>query len=333
MIQALLRWPSPSWESELATGVESVDDYLQRIDSGLVGAKSVRRLTLLEARNFLLEALEHAAPEQREQAIDEAAKAFGDPEDIARNQRAERAQMFRKSMLEFGIPFAVLMLIFQFVGGNLTEIGWLRALILFIFHAVFFGFFMSLWETYGDAQSLPASIDKDETGSSFQVRQTRSSMISIWVLIILFGGIFSISTLGLLGLGLFGEYNAAFNGLMALLSFIILLKALFYFPFRVDVTTQTIKIRRWTGSTEIAIEQVVSLDELSGWYRLSPFIFGAGYRLQWLDDHGRQKAMLLSLNGELENADRFQAVIEQALGSQRQSHGPESKGAPGKRGV
>ncbi|MFW5816480.1 MAG: hypothetical protein ACOCVP_06450, partial [Wenzhouxiangella sp.] len=99
---------------------------------------------------------------------------------------------------------------------------------------------------------------------------------------------------------------------------------------RIDVTTQTIKIRRWSGLTEIPIGQVVSLDELSAWYRFSPFIFGEGYRLQWLDDQGRQHASLLPLNSELENADRFQTVIHKAPAAPRQARGSASKELPGR---
>lgn len=56
MFRKLLRLPSPKWEADLATGNAPIDDYLKEIDAGLVGAKSVRRMTLLEAKDFLLEA-------------------------------------------------------------------------------------------------------------------------------------------------------------------------------------------------------------------------------------------------------------------------------------
>ena len=125
MILKLLRLPSPKWESDLATGNDLIDEYLKRLDAGLVGAKSVRRVILLEAREFLLKAIEQASPEDEGQAVTRAAKAFGEPEDIAIRLRAERAQTFRRSMFEFGIPFAVMMLITQLLLGSLTEIGWL----------------------------------------------------------------------------------------------------------------------------------------------------------------------------------------------------------------
>ncbi len=332
MILKLLRLPSPKWESDLATGNDLIDEYLKRLDAGLVGAKSVRRVILLEAREFLVKAIEQASPEDEGQAVTRAAKAFGEPEDIAIRLRAERAQTFRRSMLEFGIPFAVMMLITQLLLGSLTEIGWLKALIMFIIHGVFFGFFMALWATYGNAQNLPASIDEDDPGGSFRVGHSRSSTIASWLLIIVFSANFAISTLGLLGLGWFSGYNAGFNGVLAALSLFIVLKVLFYLPLSIDVINQTIKIRYWRGLAEMMVEQVKALDELPVWYRLSPSIFGTGYRLRWLDEHGRRKSVLITLNGELENADRFRAFVEQAIGSQKPSTDATSKGIIAKRG-
>ena len=319
MIQTLLRLPSPKWESDLATGNRVIDNYLQRLDAGLVGAKSVRRVTLLEAREFLIKAIEQASPEDDGQAATRAAKAFGEPEDIACRQRTRLAKTFRGSMLEYGVPFAVTMLICQLLLGGLNEIGWLMVLIMFIVHGVFFGFFMALWATYGNAQSQPASIDKDETQGNFRVRHSRSSTTSGWFLIIVFSGNLSVSTLGLFSLGWFGDYNAGFNGLLALFSLVIVLKFLLYLPFGIDVTTQTIRIRHWSGFTEIPIGQVSALEKLPFWYTLPSFILGAGYRLKWLDKHGDLKAVLITLNGDLENADRFRILVEQAIESQKPS--------------
>ena len=328
MIRTLLRLPSPKWENELATGIESVDAYLRRIDSGLVGAKSVRRLTLLEAKDFLLEAAEHASTEQQEQAIDAATKTFGDPDDLARHQRSERYRMFRRSALSFGLSFAVLMFIINYFGGLMTEASWFGIIGMFVFHAVFFGTFMGLWMTFCFAQSLPVSDQATEQADAFVVFYPRSSIVAAWLLIVGFSIYSLMAILGFAGIGLFGAGNVFFNLMLLALGLWLVITAAACLCFKIHVTESDFVIQSWRGLTRISFNQVSSFTQASEWYMVFALVMGRAFRLQWLDEKGREKSMIVGLNGELKNADRFQALLDQALESRKQYTGAELKGAP-----
>jgi hypothetical protein len=318
MIRKLLRLPSPGWENELATEFDAIDDYLKRLDSGLVGAKTVRRLTLLEARDFLLAAVEHAPTEQRDQAIAEAIEAFGDPAELARNQRNELYRSFRSSAISSGLTFAILMLIMSLFAGGLTAVSWLTTLVMFVVHAVFFGVFMGFWATFCFAQSLPTlEGEQNHDDNAFVVSHPRSSAVAAWLVVIAFSIISMLAILGLGGIGIFGTMTMAFNLMQAVVGIWIVTKATAALLFKIRVSDSGFVIQSWRRTTPVSLHQITEFTEAPGWYVVFPSAVGQPFKLQWQDEQAGQQSMILGLNGELRNADRFQALIEQALDSQR----------------
>ncbi|MEE4637934.1 MAG: hypothetical protein V2J42_04280 [Wenzhouxiangella sp.] len=327
MIRTLLRLPSPGWESDLATGIESIDNYLKSLDRGLVGSKSVRRLTLLEAKDFLLEAAENVPTEKQDQAIAAAAEAFGKPDDVARRQRSELFLEFGRSAPFYGLGFATWMFIINYFGSQMTDVSWSGIVGMFVFNAFFFGTFMGFCMTFCYAQSLPDSDDASEQTTSFVVSLPRSSIVAGWAMIVLFGIISLTALLGLAGVGLFGAESFAFNVMLSVVGLWLVAKAAASLLFKIHVNEADFVIQSWRGLTRIPFNQVSGFAPESQRYMVFPSVAGAPFRLKWLDQNGREKSTMVGFNAELKNADRFQALLEQTLEYRRQSTLEEIKEA------
>lgn len=106
MTSSLLRLPSPRFPADVATGEARIDGYLMRLDAALAGSAAVRRQTLLEARDFLLDASAGASDAALQAAID----AFGPAEQVASEQRLERRRLLISIGWRTGLTYAMLML-------------------------------------------------------------------------------------------------------------------------------------------------------------------------------------------------------------------------------
>lgn len=313
MIRILLRLPSPRFEADLTTGIASIDDYLKQVDAGLVGAKSVRRLTLLEARDFLLEASESTQAESQEQALLEAMQAFGAPADIARKQRSERYRFFLRSALLAGLFYASFMLFLSLISA--TETRWIHAAV-FAFQALWFGMIIGLLEAFCfSPQSLPSKQEGPDEQSSFLVSYSRSSIFAAWLLVIGLGFFAVMILLGLAGIGGFSEETVLLNIVLLAFIFLFIAKAFASLLFKIQVSNRTISIHSLGTQARLSLEQVTGFHRAPHWHFWLTSAFWAPFWLEWRDERGCTRSMIVGLNGQLTNADRFQALMELVIES------------------
>ena len=161
-----LRFPTPGFPADLATGDARIDAHLVALDAALVGAAAVRRQTVIEARDFLLEARDHARDAGRDEAIavNEAIAALGPIEAIAREQRAGRAALFRRAVLGMGLGYATLMLL-SLLRTGLAAADWLPLAGAFAAHAGFFGVPMGYLVAYVFKRAEPSAKDAPGPGA------------------------------------------------------------------------------------------------------------------------------------------------------------------------
>lgn len=312
MIRTLLRLPSPRFEADLTTGIASIDDYLKQVDAGLVGAKSVRRLTLLEARDFLLEASESAQAESQEQALLEAMQAFGAPADIARQQRSERYRFFLRHALLAGLLYTSFMLLLSLISA--TETRWIHAAGVFAFQGLWFGMIVGLLEAFCfSLQSLPSKQEGPDEQSSFVVSYSRSNRFASWLLVIGLGFFALMILLGLAGIGRFSEETVLFNIVLLASNFLFIAKASASLLLKIKVSNSTISIQSLGTQARLSLEQVTGFHRAPHWKIWVTSAWWAPFWLKWRDDHGCTRSMILGLNSSLTNADRFQALMEQAI--------------------
>ncbi len=170
MTSSLLRPPSPRFPADVAAGDARIDDYLIRLDAALAGSAAVRRQTLLEARDFLLEAGAGTSDAALRSAID----AFGPVEQIAGEQRRERRRLLFSTAWRAGPAFAVLMLAMTLIDKGLDDLHWGVHAGVFIFHTLFFGGCMGYYVAYLMPKSMPTAADAKGPGR-FAVRYPASS--------------------------------------------------------------------------------------------------------------------------------------------------------------
>ncbi|QOC22390.1 hypothetical protein IC757_15485 [Wenzhouxiangella sp. AB-CW3] len=311
MISRLLRLPSPSFPSDMSTGDPCIDDTLRRLDAALVGAASVRRLTLLEVRDHLLEARDRhvqsgASPAE---AARLATSEVGDLEATAAHQRRERAAVFCKSALILGAVFATLMLIFYLLAAKLTETGTLDILVTLAAMGVVYGLIMGAWFAYGFAQSMPTA--GDDVGHGFTVYTPRSSLWAGVILLVAMTAIFLLCALGLAGVGvLAGQPVSASLFLMLLAAYMI--AGVPTTLVRIEVSQHDMDIRGLFSRQCIQLERIRAFRPVATWKRILLPGLGMPYRMDWEGEGGNLMSRRLWLNGEMVNADRLQATVESA---------------------
>jgi hypothetical protein len=321
MLHTLLRLPSPGFPEDMLTGDAGIDAYLTTIDSVLAGSAAVRRRTLLEARDYLTEALARARADRTDENVDEsidesaalriAIEEFGDAEQIAREQRRTCAASFRTLAWRTGLAFATLMLIFSLLGLGEQAMTWPMLAFGFVFNAVFFGFFMAFSFVYLFPQPMPAAQDAQGPGR-FAVHYTRMSIRMAWGLAIVFGAMQILLVYGLTGRGLFGDWSSTVLILMLLLNTKTVLAAIDAVLFRARVEADTLHLGGLGGRAKIGRGQIVSVVVPGRLFQLIWPSYANLRRLCWRDDAGRLHRRHLSLNRDLVHGDRLMAWLEDA---------------------
>jgi hypothetical protein len=317
MLHTLLRLPSPGFPEDMLTGDAGIDAYLAALDSTLAGSAAVRRRTLLEARDYLTEALARARADHADESIDESAalriaiEEFGDAEQIGREQRRTCAASFRALAWRTGLAFATLMLIFSLLGLGERAMTWPMLAFGFVFNAVFFGVFMAFSFVYLFPQPMPTAQDAPGPGR-FAVHYPRMSIRMALGLVIVFGAMQILLAYGLTGRGLFGDWSLPVLILMLLLNTKTVLAAIDALLFRANVEADTLHLGGPGGRAKIGRGQIVSVAVPGRLFQLIWPSYADLRRLRWRDDAGRIHQRHLSLNRELVHGDRLMAWLEAA---------------------
>jgi hypothetical protein len=313
MLQTLLRLPSPGFPKDMPSGDPRVDAYLETLDSALAGSAAVRRRTLLEARDYLMETLERARAERMDEntALSDAINDFGQAEHIGREQRRERAALFWHIAWPTGLGFATLMLLFSLLGVGATGTHWQVLASAFVFAAVSFGLSMGYFGAYLVAQPMPTR--RDISGSAgFTVRYPRLSIQMAWLLVLGFGTMQIMLAAGLAGTGPMDDWPAAGTLLLLLINSKTILAAIDALMFDAVVDADTLRLAGLGGRATIKRGQIASVTAPGIPFQLIWPLYPNMRRLSWRDDMGRSRHRHVSFNRELVQGDRLLAWVESA---------------------
>lgn len=318
MSTLMLRLPSPGFPTDLRTGDARIDRFLEDLDGELVGSAGIRRATLLETRDTLLEARERAreAGADESAALAETIEAFGTPAQIGREQRRGCASRFRTLAAVTGLLFATLMLGFGVVamprpGTDLSVLA-----LAFVAQAAMFGLPMGFLFSYVIAAPLPATGDAGDA-SGFTVHYTRLSAAMAWALLIGFGGLEVALALGVAGLGPLAQIRWQALVLLMAINVKNVLAAFDGLRFRARVAGDVLHLRTAFGGTvAVPRARIASIVRRGPLFQLLWPAYGRIHRLAWHDDAGRLQHRHVSLNRELVHGDRLLAWCEQAARAQ-----------------
>ena len=313
MLHTLLRLPSPGLPKDMLTGDMRVDAYLETLDQTLVGASSVRRQTLIEAKDYLLEALEGARNDGTDEgiALRRAIEDFGQAEDIGREQRRVRAAMFWRIAWPTGLAFATLMLLFSLLGVSVPTHSWQKLAAVFVFQAVFFGLWMGFFGAYLLAQPMPTRQDICGSGG-FAAHYTQLGIRMAWMLVLGFGAMQVMLVAGLVGKGPMENWPPAGTLLLLLINMKTILAAIDALMFDAKVDADTLRLSGLGGRATIKRGQIVSVTVPGMLFQLIWPLNPKTHRLSWRDDAGRLQRRHVSFNRDLVQGDRLLAWIEDA---------------------
>lgn len=314
MNDSVLKPASPSLPADVRTGDPAIDDYLSRIDAHLIGTRSIRRTTLVEARDFVVDATIDAA--DRDAAILAATREFGSPADIGGIQRRERHGVLLTIAVATGPTFALLMLLAQVLG--LPGPGdWGTRALVFVLNMLLFGLAMGASFAYAIGTPAPSKTPPTATegGDGFTVAYRTSSRTLCRILIAVFGTMQLLLLLGLFGADPTGIFNAWMWPLITLLLFVNLKNLgapLHALRFRAEATPGALQIQRLAGPLLLQRRQIVSVTEPAYPRQIFSTLFGQQRRIGWRAGDGSLRHTIVSLNPDVINGDRLLAWLEAA---------------------
>jgi hypothetical protein len=313
MLRSLLRYPSPGLPNDLRTGHAEIDALLTKLDAALIGSAKVRRHTVIEVRDDLLEALQRArdAGGDERAAVDDAVSALGSIDTIAGEQRAARAALFRKVSFGTGLAFASLMLGIQLMMSELLNTRWPMLVGMFALHALFFGLWMGYFAAYVIGKAEPSKKDSAE-GGAFLVYYPASSQALSWVLAAVFAWMGLTMGLGIVGMSIFTTMSPLPLAVLMLLCIKIVITAIAAALFRARVDTETVCLQGLFGTRRIARDQIQSVQVMGLGFRLLWPAFGQTHRIVWQDQSGAGHTSHISISQDMIHGDRMLAWLEMA---------------------
>lgn len=320
-LHRLTRFPKHAFPTDLDTGNTAIDQYLRDLDAGLAGSTGVRKMTLEETRDHLLESTDALITQGQlpDAAGQQAVASFGAVEVHAKEQRQERYKLFITMFLRFGLTFATLMLLMSllsmssFLGEEKAARGFAENLPTlaktYLFNATFFGFFMSYWFTFAFTQAKPAPVKPTEDGEVLEVYSQKGSKYAAVFLFIVMGGISLSCLAGLFGWGYMAASGVALNTLLFLLGAQMAIGASVAWD-RYELSQDALTIRSFTGHHRVPRAAIVDLVERSFWRSFIGVGIGKHYALIWQDEAGQRQTVNLVLNGEMHNSDSLIATLK-----------------------
>ena len=313
MTPLAMRLRSPGLPADLATGDARLDAHLIALDAALAGFPAVRRQTLLEARDFLLEARDRARDAGRDDATaaQEAIALLGPIEEIAREQRASRTALFRSTVLSTGLGGAGAMLLLSLLHTGWAQADWIALAGTFAFHAGFFGITLGYFLTYVVKRAEPAAQDAPAPGS-FLVQFAPTSIALSWGLAAVFGLACLLVAAGLAGVGPVVSMPTAMAVALLLISLRLTLGALRAARFRARVDADTLRIDGLFGPVVIARAAITGSNRATMPMQLLIPAAGLSHQIDWRDDSNRARRTWVSIAPDLVHGDRLIAWLEAA---------------------
>lgn len=312
MLHRLLRLPSPAFPADLASGNAAIDAHLRALDAALAGAAAVRRQTVMEARDFLLDMREHAREAGRDDATAtaDAIEALGPIEAIAREQRATRAAMFRRFSLGMGLAYATLMLLFAVLQSGPAEARWGILAVIFVLQALLFGLPMGYLGAYVFKRAEP--LKNDTTASGFLVHFTPVAIGLSWGIAAFFTLTNSVIVAGMAGIGPMADWQPLSLTMLILMGLRLVIGALRAARFRALAEDDALTIDGLFGRTRIPRASITGTARASGAMQLVIPAMGLSHWIEWRDTGGRTRRTYVSIATDLVHGDRLVAWLEAA---------------------
>ena len=309
MLRTLTRLPSSSFSQDLLTGVPALDDYLQQVDAELAGRASLRRLTLEEVRDHLLEQYTTLAEQglDPDQAAHQALQGFGSAPELGAEQRRETYRAFYKHIVLFGLPFAVLMSIVM----REFNTSWLITAITFVGQFLFYGIFMSLFMTFSAVRQKPATVleTQSEGADTLRVYVPKKSKLIALVMLIFGSAMTLLCVVGILGVGV-GQYYGLIGNLVMIYCGVGLIVGMSSAWTRININGNQMEIHTLFGQKRFVIQKVNVFARIPRWQAFWLPAFGRSHRLIVETDSGTTDRFYLTLNGETYNSDKLVAFLE-----------------------
>lgn len=301
---------------DIKTGQPDIDVFLQTLDARLAGSAKVRKSTLEEVRDHLLEA--QAALMRHDQSEATAAKQavteFGDVETHARVQRQGLYRSFWRTLAFTGSVFALLMTFF-FMGDENIGGDWRFVAGIFALNFAFYGICMAYLMVFIFA---PNNKGEQFNGNApfvgsdlIEVQSTKKEKrYAVGMFVVMFGlGMTGI--LGLLDVGIFANVSPLYCIAIALLAFHNALGTCSAWN-RLELTQTHLQVYSLTGRIEIPRSAICMVKKAPAW--ASYLYIGAGvlHWVYWKQSEGSQiktQRKGLVLNQEMLNVDTLLATL------------------------
>lgn len=321
-IHRLTRFPKNAFPCELLTKNQTVDSYLQSLDAGLVGSAGVRKTTLEEVRDHLLEHTEQLVMQgsTEQKAAEQAVNEFGDAELHAKAQRQERYKLFIRMFFQLGLTFASLMLLISLLsaetfGGDQASGHWssdnlAMQVWLFAFYTCFYGFFMSYWYSFIFTQAKPTSVEVSDNASMLAVYSGKSSKYAAVFLMVMMSLIAIASFLGLFGYGYMAPSGVTVNAILFVFAGQMAIGSRVAWTCYM-LSGDTLLVKGPLGTQQFVRSHIEALEQLPRWRNFF-CLRGVGqqYALVWKDEAGNTKRSTLVINGEMHNSDQLIAALK-----------------------
>lgn len=315
MLRLLTRLPTPTFSKELLTGVPAFDDYLHRLDAELLGRASLRRVTLEEVRDHLLEQ-QTMLMEQglaSEAAAQQALEGFGPVDKLGSEQRREKTQEFFKNFVLSGFVIAGLLTVLEMVLGFYGSQFWLTFTVAFVYKFTFFGLITSLCMTFSRYQVSATKLHPEEsvrTDKVIQVYTPQTNKILTLIMLFFSGSMLIVYILGVLGVsGIFPLTNLFGNFLMG---YLMLLISTFMASCctRITLDGNQLYIKSLSGRRHFRIAKIIEFQRQSWWRICLPPALGRTHYLTLETDQGMVHTLYLSLIEEMYESDRLVACLK-----------------------
>ncbi|MDQ2076893.1 permease prefix domain 1-containing protein [Marinimicrobium sp. ABcell2] len=312
-LRVLTRFTSNAFPEELLTDVSAINDFLRELDAELVGSAKVRKETLEEVRDHLLE--HHAALMEKgmssEQAAHEALGGFGSAKELGVEQRREKRSEFVRNIPVFGLPYAVLMSLFNWLSQGVDQ-SWVVATVHFFFYFLFFGAAMSAWTTCWNLSAKPTHslVTKSERDdSALEVYSPKSAKVAAVFLLLGIGAVTLMCVLGLFGVGFMAPNGPILNIFLSALG-IKILSAVPQAWSRIRISDDQLTLKTPFRQRVVPLTRVTGFTLIP--YRKAFFlpVLGRAYSLTVINDLGEPERVLLTINGEMHNSDQLVALLE-----------------------
>lgn len=319
MLRALTRFPSSKFPQDLLTQEPVFDSYLHQLDAELLGRASLRKVTLEEVRDHLLEQ-QAALMDQglaAEVAAQQALDGFGSAEELGAEQRREKTRDFFKYFIQFGLLFAVFMAVLQMVSEVYGSLSWYSEVRRFAFNFTFYGLFMSFFMTFSHYQTSATKLSsKESLATTNAIHVYTPKKYKALALIMLFFGVSMLMACVLSLLGIFSLYGLYGNLLMGYLG-LFMVSAMSSGWTHLTLEGKQFHIRGLLQNRHFRIANVKEFKRQSLWRIYLPPAFGRIHKLVLLTDQGKTQTLYFSLNAEMHESDRMFSRLESMKNSQR----------------